>query len=70
MNNNIPNYMNAMIPNPYMNNFNQDIQSFKNFENRISNLEKDIINLKHRVNKLEKNDNYSTNYKPNGYNMM
>lgn len=73
MNNNIPGYFNQILPNPFMNGFNQDIQGIKNFENRISNLEKDVTNLKNRINRLENfnnNDNYSTNYKPNAYNMM
>ena len=70
MNNTMPNF------NPFQqfempNYLNQGFQDFKNFENRIYNLEKEIINVKNRISKLENlNNNYTTNYKPNSYNMM
>ena len=53
-------------------NFNQDI---KNLENRVYNLEREVNRLKNKVERLENsktlyNDNYSSNYQPNSYNMM
>ena len=49
---------------------NQDI---RNLENRVSNLEREVNILKNKINRLEnKNyqDNYTSNYQPNSYNMM
>ena len=46
---------------------NWDIRSL---EKKVNELEKEIINLKNRINKLESSDNYTSNYKTNSYNMM
>ena len=73
----VPYFINPIYPNnqgyPNVNSMqNWDI---RNLENRVYNLEKEVSNLKNRVTRLEKgynnyNDNYSTNYQPNSYNMM
>lgn len=53
-------------------NFNQDL---RNLENRVYNLEREIMRLKNKIERLENtptpyNDNYTSNYQPNSYNMM
>lgn len=53
-------------------NYNQDI---KNLENRVYNLEKEVMRLRNKIERLENtktpyNDNYTSNYQPNSYNMM
>lgn len=67
MNNTMPYY--PFQPNEMNNYYNQDINEIKYFDNRIKSLEKEIINLKNRIAKLEKDNNMS-NYQPNSYNMM
>lgn len=64
-NNNLPYYYpnNPMIP--Y--NINPQIMDL---ENRILNLEKEVAKIKNTILKEEKNYDYSSNYKPNSYNMM
>ena len=43
----------------------------RNLENKVNELEKEVNNLKNRINRLENtNNNYSSNYKANSYNMM
>jgi len=46
----------------------------KTLDVRINNLEREILNLKNRINKLENmnnhSSNYSSNYQANSYNMM
>lgn len=47
----------------------------RNLENRVYNLEKEVASLKNKINRLENsnnnyNDNYSSSYKANSYNMM
>ena len=43
----------------------------KMIDTRITNLEKELMNLKNRIIKLEnQNNNYSNDYQPNSYNMM
>lgn len=53
-------------------NFNQSI---RNLENRVYNLEREVMRLKNKLAKLENmptpyQDNYTSNYQPNSYNMM
>lgn len=66
MNNNnwpYPFQNNAMMP--Y--NMNPEI---RNLENRIYNLEREVARIKRTILTAEKNQDYSSNYKPNSYNMM
>jgi len=42
----------------------------RNLEKKVNELEKEVINLKNRINKLENNNNYTSSYKANSYNMM
>ena len=42
----------------------------RNLEKRVNELEKELLNLKNKVSRLENNNNYSSNYKANSYNMM
>ena len=71
----MPFYINPMFPNENMNAYpnvnsmqNADIKSL---ENKVNHLEIEINSLKNRINKLETTDNnYSSNYKANSYNMM
>lgn len=53
-------------------NFNQDL---RNLETRVYNLEREVMRLKKKLEKLENTpmplgDNYTSNYQPNSYNMM
>ena len=70
MNNTMPNFNPWVNGMPYF--LNQGETDLKSFINRIENLEKEIINVKNRISKLENiNSNYKTNnYQPNSYNMM
>lgn len=69
------NSMQSFFPNGI--NFpNMDINNqIRNLENRVYNLEKEVTKLKNKINKLENTpmpyqDNYTSNYNPNTYNMM
>ncbi len=68
-----------MQPFPFpngMNYPNTDYHSdIRNLENRVYNLEKEVMKLKNKISKLENTpmplqDNYTSNYQPNTYNMM
>lgn len=54
-------------------NYNQDL---KNLENRVYHLEREVMRLKNKIDRLESvptpynNDNYTSNYQPNSYNIM
>ena len=53
-------------------NYNQEI---RNLENRVYNLEKEVMRLKNKIERLENtqtpyDDNYTSNYQPNSYNIM
>ena len=69
------NYPNMEYPNMGYNpnmSYNQDI---RNLENRVYNLEREVMRLKNKLDKLENtpisaSDNYTSNYQPNSYNMM
>jgi hypothetical protein len=71
MNNNIQ----PFFPTPmnYTNmGYNQDI---RNLENRVCDLEKEVIRLRNKIERIENNpiplkENYTSNYHPNSYNMM
>ena len=79
MNNNINPYF---FPNPNNQNFpnmnfpNTNINNeIRNLENRVFNLEKEVRKLQNKISRLENtpmplNDNYTSNYQPNSYNMM
>lgn len=72
MNNNINPYF---FPNPMNQNFPNINQEIRNLENRIFNLEKEIMKLQNKISRLENkptpyNDNYTSNYQPNSYNIM
>lgn len=64
--------MNSMQPFfPNMNYQNINInQELRMLENRICNLEKELIMIKNELNQKKTNDNYTINYQPNSYNMM
>lgn len=72
MNNNMqPFPFQGGMNNPNMN-FNHDI---RNLENRVYNLEREVMRLKNKIDRLENtptpyNDNFTSNYQPNSYNMM
>ncbi len=75
MNNTDP-YMNMPFPNHFPPNNNQEI---RNLENRIYQLEREVNRLKTKVARIENaipiptpynENNYTSNYNPNGYNMM
>lgn len=74
MNNNMNPYF---FPNQNSN-FNPNIninQEIRNLENRVYNLEKEVMKLQNKISRLENtpmpyNDNYTSNYQPNSYNMM
>ncbi len=78
-------YMNMPWPNPGggiyppNNHFPPNNQEIRALENRIYQLEREVNRLKTKVNRLENNlpiptpyneENYTSNYNPNGYNMM
>lgn len=70
----MPFYTNPIYP-PYMNQNYPNVDSMQNsdiniLEDKINKLDKEITNLKQRISKLENNNNYSSNYKANSYNMM
>lgn len=59
-------FPNAMNPQLYQYNL-----ELKNLENRIYNLEVEVNKIKNSLQISNKKDNdYSSNYKPNTYNMM
>lgn len=70
----MPFFVNPM----YQGDFNQNYPNvnsmqnwdIRNLEKKISELEKDMVDLKNRISILETNNNYSSNYKANSYNMM
>ena len=70
MNNTMP----FLYPNSFEGTINWGMNNDKIIDNRINNLEREIVNLKNRISRLENNknynDNYSNNYQPNSYNMM
>lgn len=78
MNSNMqPNMQPYFFPNPNNMDFpNMDLnRQLRNIENRIYNLEKEVMNLRNKVSKLENTptpyqDNFTSNYNPNAYNMM
>lgn len=52
-----------------------DNPQIRNLENRVFNLEKEVMNLRNKISRLENShapyqDNYTSNYNPNSYNMM
>lgn len=70
----MPFYTNPIYP-PYMNQNYPNVDSMQNsdikmLEDKINKLDREITNLKQRISKLENNNNYSSNYKANSYNMM
>ena len=70
----MPFYTNPIYP-PYMNQNYPNVDSMQNsdikmLEDKINKLDREITNLKQRISKLESNNNYSSNYKANSYNMM
>ncbi len=67
MNTNMP----FLYPNTFEGTINWGMNDNKVLE-RLNNLEKEVISLKNRINRLENKsmDNYSNNYQPNSYNMM
>jgi len=75
MNNNINPYFFSNPNNPNMQNNMNINQEIRNLENRVYNLEKEVMKLQNKVSRLENtpiplNDNYTSNYQPNSYNMM
>lgn len=71
MNNNMQPYF---FQNPNMN-FQNLSEQLRNIENRIYNLEKEIIVIKNKISRIENvptpyQENYTSNYNPNSYNMM
>ena len=76
MNNNMqPNFYPDANSNPF---FQQGMDingQIRSLENRVYNLEKEVMNLRNKINRLGNNqtpyqDNYTSNYNPNSYNMM
>ena len=54
---------------------NNNIQDIRNLENRVCDLEKEVIRLRNKIERIENNpiplkENYTSNYHPNSYNMM
>ncbi len=70
----MPFYTNPIYP-PFMNQNYPNVDSMQNkditnLEEKINILNTEINNLKSRISKLESNNNYTSSYKANSYNMM
>lgn len=67
----MPFYFNPVFP---MENY-PNVNSMQNYdikelEIKVNKLDKEICSLKERINKLEKYNNYNSNYQSSSYNMM